>query len=82
MSQTTAELVFASIGFVGFFALGIASIVVPRRVGRFFQVGGGPLLGPRLAAKMFSTGRIRYTGCVLTLMTPFMAWGAVTNILA
>jgi flagellar biosynthesis protein FlhB len=78
---TSAELTIAIVGFSGFFALGVFAIVAPRRLSRFFRIAGGPLCGRRFAAKLFSAGRMRYTGALFVVATPFIAWGAIERIL-
>lgn len=80
--STAAELTFAIVTFSGFFALGVFGIIAPRRLGRFFQVVGGPLYGARLAAKQFSARRMRYTGVLFVVVMPFIAWSAISKILA
>ena len=80
--STPAELTFAIIMFSGFLALGVIGIVAPRRLSRFFQVAGGPLYGPRFAAKLFSARRMRYTGVLFVVVIPFIAWSAIARILA
>ncbi|MFD4421251.1 hypothetical protein ACFWN7_07080 [Agromyces sp. NPDC058484] len=79
---TSAELTIAIVVFSVFFALGVFAIVAPRRLSRFFRIAGGPLWGPRSAAKLFSAGRMRFTGALFVLLTPFMTWGAIEHILA
>ena len=77
-----AELTIAIVMFSGFLALGVFGIVAPRRLGRFFQIVAGPLHGPRLAAKQFSVRRMRYTGVLFVVVMPFIAWSAISKILA
>ncbi len=79
---TSAELTIAIVICSGFLALGVFASVAPRRLSRFFRIAGGPLLGPRFAAKLFSAGRTRFTGVLFVVLTPFIAWGAIVRILA
>ena len=80
--STPAELTIAIVMFSGFLALGVFGIVAPRRLSRFFQIAGGPLYGPRLAAKLFPARRMRYTGVLFVVVMPFIAWSAISKILA
>ncbi|KQZ10743.1 hypothetical protein ASD23_00810 [Agromyces sp. Root1464] len=80
--STLAELTIAIVMFSGFLALGVFGIVAPRRLGRFFQIVAGPLYGPRLAAKEFSARRMRFTGVLFVVGMPFIAWSAISKILA
>lgn len=80
--SVSSELTIAIVLFSAFFALGVFALVAPRRLSRFFRIAGGPLCGPRRAAKLFSAGWMRYTGAIFVLGVPFMAWGAIARILA
>lgn len=80
--STPAELTIAIVMFSGFLALGVFAIVAPRRLSRFFQIGGGTLYGRRLAAKLFAARRMRYTGVLFVVFIPFVAWSAIARILA